>query len=270
VRLVPALTGIADTYRAERSFRGEGRESLQRALQAYDTAEYPDAADQATVLIQLGDWYLLTNQREEAVDSYTRAWQVLSEEGGAEIAAKQLGKPTRLRYDDPPPEVDTAVAAAREPLFVEVQFTVKPDGTVDDAVITESNASNSVKRQVRLAVQQARYRPGFEDGKPVPMQVRIRQKYYSQEAATARAEKAPQEPGASLPSEAVSPGEAGAATGTGEGVPAGATAPVDAGGTDAGATASPPEADSGETGTTGADAPAEPTAPAAEPEPETP
>jgi TonB family protein len=285
-RLVPALTGIADTYRMERTFRGEGRESLERALNVYETQEYPDEVDHGMALIQLGDWYLLTNHRDEAVATYTKAWQVLSQDGqGTEVAQKQLGKPVKLRYDDPPPEIDDLMPARNEPVFVEVLFTVGADGTVEDAVVVDSNASNGVKRQVRLAVQQARYRPGFEDGKATPMQVRIRQKYYSEAPATttAKAPEPPKEEKPKVPSEATTPGEAGDATQTGSGVPPSSAAPAttDQAGearTDApaesgagGGTATPAASESPQgTGTTGADAPAEPATPPAEPEPETP
>jgi TonB family protein len=294
LRLVPALTGIADTYRMERTFRGEGRESLERALNVYETTEFPDAVDHGMALIQLGDWYLLTNHREEAVANYAKAWQVLSEDGqGTEVAQKQLGKPVKLRYDDPPPEIDELMPTRNEPVFVEVLFTVTADGTVEDAAVVDSNASNSVKRQVRLAVQQARYRPAFEDGRPVATQVRIRQKYYSQAPTTTAsakgAEPAPKDPASKVPSEATTPGEAGAATDTGPGVPP-ATAPSTSGDAgDAGATSgdvpvTPAEITSGggdvtapveaqspeESGASGPDAEAEPPTPPTEPEPESP
>jgi TonB family protein len=202
-----------------------------------------------------------------------------------EVAQKQLGKPVKLRYDDPPPEIDDLMPARNEPVFVEVLFTVAADGTVEDAVVVESNASNGVKRQVRLAVQQARYRPGFEDGKPTPMQVRIRQKYYSAPPATttAKAPEATKEEKAKIPSEANTPGEAGDATKTGSGVPPPSAAPATTeetgeAGTDArtdngpGGDASAPAASQSPqgTGTTGADAAAESATPPAEPEPETP
>jgi len=187
VRLVPALTGVADTYRGERTLRNDGRESLERATQVYAASEDADKADYGASLIDLGDWYLLTNHTDEALTAYMQAWQLLSSDGTApEAAQKQLGRPTRLRYDersldqiDPP----TSPAGAVGPKYVKVTFTVTDDGTVDDAVVVSSNASSRVVRQVRLMVMQARYRPGFVDGKPSPMQVTLLQRFYEEGAA---------------------------------------------------------------------------------------
>jgi hypothetical protein len=70
---------------------------------------------------------------------------------------------------------------------VKITFTVSERGEIEDAVVVDTNASSRLVRQVRLAVMQARYRPGFVDGKPAPMRATIivRYKTGSMPAATA-------------------------------------------------------------------------------------
>jgi TonB family protein len=179
VRLVQALTGIADTLRGERALRDEGREALQRAVHVYEVAENPDAADYGASLIALGDWYLLTNDTEEAMDAYERAWELLVAAGGGstEAAEKQLGKPTRLRYSPAIPEFERVFDETNVDPYVVVEFDVTEKGAIEDAVVVESSAPNRVAREVRLAFLQAKYRPAFEDGKAVTRHVRVRQSY---------------------------------------------------------------------------------------------
>ena len=183
MQLVPALKGIADTYIEEDAFRDEGLESLERAVHVYETAEYPDVADHAQSLLALGDWYMREGEPDDAITCYGRAWQLLSDDGkNVEAAQKVLGRPTRLRnaYRVPALPVETAAAdeTCQEAPTVELEYTVIEDGSVADAVVVESNASNRIIRQVRQATLQARYRPGFVDGQPEPMRVRLRQIYY--------------------------------------------------------------------------------------------
>jgi hypothetical protein len=100
---VPALRGVAQTYVREGTFRGEGRDALERITQVYGASENTDKADHGRSLIDLGNWYLLTNHVDEALVAYSEAWQLLTEDTGTADQAKgRLGKPTRLRYDERP------------------------------------------------------------------------------------------------------------------------------------------------------------------------
>jgi hypothetical protein len=136
---------------------------------------------------------------------------------------------------------------------------------VADPVIVESDAPNRVLRQVRLSVLQAYYRPAFVEGNPTPMRVRLRQTYYYGENPTPAAGKKQSSPANDT--------EAGASDGQTDanenGTPAeeatstpdsaGSTAEGNAGSAEENATSEPAE-----------ETPADATAPAAEPLPETP
>jgi tetratricopeptide (TPR) repeat protein len=282
VRLVPALTGIADCYKYEHSMRDEGRESLERAVHVYETSEDADRTDHGASLIALGDWNLLSNEREEAVELYSRAWQLLSADGKDPAPAqKALGLPQRLRYEPPAPELDPDAMQTEtgETPFVEIEFTVTENGAIADPVIVNTNASNRVVRQVRLSILQARYRPGFTDGRATPMRVRLRQIYPGGYGATTIAAKGGKHEGKAKPAgvatgepsvetEAVTPagGSRSEVAPSSEALPPSAGAPAGEGVTSGGDLA--PTEDAGTTEPAFEEAPA--TAPPAEPEPETP
>jgi len=181
LRLVAPLSRIASTYEQDHDYRSEGREALERIVHLYAASD--SAAEQADAVIRLGDWQLVNNDRAEAIATYTSAWSMLvaMNGGSSSLAVAKLGRPSRVRYsfeDAPPSPTSPAVGlwpAATESYTV-VTFTVTPDGFVENVVVGETTNSARVTHIVRVAASTARYRPAFEDGKPVEAQVTLIQR----------------------------------------------------------------------------------------------
>lgn len=52
-------------------------------------------------------------------------------------------------------------------LFIELEFTVREDGSVTDIVISETNAPNKLIRTMKQALRKSRFRPRMQQGEPI-------------------------------------------------------------------------------------------------------
>lgn len=157
----------------------DGEEALKLAL-----AVLENRADQlslrAETLLDLGDWYQLGGDNQDAKRTYRDAWSAFSAPGGPGTAI--MSAPAQLYYKAPSSSVrrpDQDEDAVKE-RFVEVLFTVTPEGRVTDTRVSATDASESQERSVTTALRRARYRPRFVDGNPVATtDVRHRQVMYA-------------------------------------------------------------------------------------------
>lgn len=149
-----------------------------RALDATGGASKEGSAELLIeTLLQTGDWFLMKQQPSKALAYYQRAASMVPRENaGADTATATaapagpvLGFPLQIYYPTPslatrnlqrpPNEIDER--------FVQVEFTVRQDGSITDARITDKNATDRQISQTLEAIRAARYRPRFVDGKPV-------------------------------------------------------------------------------------------------------
>jgi tetratricopeptide (TPR) repeat protein len=195
-RLVIApLLGIARTYRLEalvgneeeaspyvdpfaaagpggfgdRSARGlnpDGEKALLLALQTTGKMQPVDHQARGTTLMELGDWYLSTDQTEKGFARYREAWKEFQQAG----STAPLDAPRQLAYRAP------ASSAARSPLAerenaeehtVEATFTVTRDGHTANAIANSTDATIAQQKIVLAAVKRARYAPRLLAGDPV-------------------------------------------------------------------------------------------------------
>lgn len=157
----------------------EGEEALELALAVLEGR--PDQISlRAETLLDLGDWYQLGGDNQDAKRTYRDAWTAFSAPGGPGTAL--MSAPAPLYYKAPSssvrrPDQDEDEVAER---FVEVLFTVTPEGRVTDARVFATDASESQERSVTTALRRSRYRPRFVDGNPVATtDVRHRQVMYA-------------------------------------------------------------------------------------------
>jgi len=122
----------------------------------------------------------LSGKTDEAISAYAQAWSMLvSMAGGSStLATARLGRPTRVKYSfEDAPAPPSAPSAPSMPNATEsytiVKFTVTASGAVDDVVVAETTTPPSMTHVVRVAASKARYRPAFEDGRPVASQVTL-------------------------------------------------------------------------------------------------
>jgi TonB family protein len=148
----------------------DGERGLLQAIKALDAHENRSAQTLIDTLLQTGDWFVFKQQFEKGLPYYKRAWETLAAQPDAQQPGDEpLGFPVQVYYQTP---VLATRNLARPPAeveerFVQVEFTVKADGTVKDARVTDSNGTPRQVSQTLDAVETSRYRPKFVDGAPV-------------------------------------------------------------------------------------------------------
>lgn len=195
VRLVEPLRGIARAYRLEYAYglnpadlllnRGgwmhsdaklqipytrldyTGEASLIRAVRILEKAPAEHQEKLVEALIDLGDWYLIGERRDEAIRLYKQAWKISSQIDGAttlfsgpEPVPFRSSLGVRLRR---PPKDRTDF----EQYWADLDYTVGRDGRVEEVQILESNAPRSTRWKLVDNLTNTRHRPRFENGQPV-------------------------------------------------------------------------------------------------------
>ncbi|HEX4974045.1 MAG TPA: energy transducer TonB [Steroidobacteraceae bacterium] len=149
------------------SLNREGEEALKRALRIVEAD--PEASPQTLIetLIQMGDWYQIKKLPREALPYYQRAWQhSRTAPSPSSSASTTLNVPVRVYY--PTPQiVGNAPAVHAQENYVQVEFTVAADGSVQDARIVDRDASDRYAQDIFDAVRASSFRPKFVDGQPV-------------------------------------------------------------------------------------------------------
>jgi len=195
VRLVEPLRGIARAYRLEYAYglnpadlllnRGgwmhsdaklqipytrldyTGEASLIRAVRILEKAPAEHQEKLVEALIDLGDWYLIGERRDEAIRLYKQAWEASSQIdsattlfSGPEPVPFRSSLGVRLRR---PPKDRTDF----EQYWADLDYTVGRDGRVQEVQVLESNAPRSTRWKLVDNLTNTRHRPRFENGQPV-------------------------------------------------------------------------------------------------------
>jgi TonB family protein len=162
---------IGSTLRSGRvSLNREGEEALKRALRIVEAD--PEASPQTRIetLLQMGDWYQIKKLPREALPYYQRAWQLSrSAPDPPSSAITTLNVPVRVYYPTPQIVSDVPAMHAEETRshYVQVEFTVAADGSVQDARIADHDTSDRYAQEIFDAVRASRFRPKFVDGQAV-------------------------------------------------------------------------------------------------------
>jgi TonB family protein len=152
------------------TFDQEGEEALKRALRIVEADPAASPQTRIETLIQMGDWYQIKKLPREALPYYQRAWQLSrTAPPPPSSASTTLSVPVRVYYPTPQIVSDAPAAHAKElqARYVQVEFTVAADGSVQDARIVERDANDRDAQEILDAVRAARFRPKFVDGQPV-------------------------------------------------------------------------------------------------------
>ena len=160
----------------------DGEAALQRALALLEMQPTPPTDRLIDVLLQNGDWHQIKQQPENALPFYRRAAALFDQHisrievpgthsGKTEVASipGPLGFPVRIYYPMPIQATRhlTLPADQVDETFVQVEFTVTRDGTVEDAKVTDRSGSERQASEALAAIEASRFRPRFADGEPV-------------------------------------------------------------------------------------------------------
>ncbi len=164
----PGVQPIAGMTAVRSKPREEGEKVLNHAMRVIrDNGHGANQQLHGDLLIDFGDWYLLGNDKAKARRMYHDAWHILSAPTGPGTAV--LEAPVQLAYIPPPTSWPNRGSdpLGRGEFFVELGFTVNPEGRVEDVVTLASEVAPGATRAVSDALKRARYRPRFVSGEPV-------------------------------------------------------------------------------------------------------
>lgn len=154
-----------------RYLHADGERALKRAIKTLDSHPNRPTALLYDTLLDLGDWYMIKGQSEEAMPHYRRATGLIDqvEPERAAAARAKVSFPVRLHYPVPSAATRNLYRPEEEieERVVHVAFTVNADGSVTDERVIEENASERHVSDTVSAVRAARYRPKFVNGEPV-------------------------------------------------------------------------------------------------------
>ena len=202
-RAIPALQGLAETYRMERfpPFYVDDRESpsllasrpggrfanydvplqinsfpvAERALQEVIRIRQKDAGTGPTpvseAILDLADWHLMWEHFRKAHTLYEHVYERFEKVGSID-AATYFAEPVLLHFaapkdPRPPPAGEREDQTAG---FVEVQFQVSANGSVRNMEVVASEPDGLMDFPVRRSLRSARYRPAMVDGKAAPFE----------------------------------------------------------------------------------------------------
>jgi len=196
VEAIPALRGIANSYRLERFppfYMAElenqpssviaseqlrhpvtvnnfpaGEAALQRVVRILRDEESTEALVLGRAVLDLADWYTLFDGASRAEPLYAHAWEVLQGVENLDVAS-YFADPELLYFPAPgnpsPPPAERR--GERTTGYVEVAFDVTDDGYVRDLNTVASEPDGLMDFRVRKSLRLARYRPMLVDGVPV-------------------------------------------------------------------------------------------------------
>lgn len=195
---IPALRGLAETYRMERfppfyasereapAFAASARPGMrtsafeapltfnnfpvaERALQQVIRIRRDDPAGGplpvSEAILDLADWHLLWERFNKAKTLYEYVFGVMQQLDSVD-AATYFAKPKLLHLPLPRnPKPPSGRGGVKEsPGFVEVAFRVSPTGGVQNMQVVASEPKGMMDFSVRRSLRNARYRPVLVDG----------------------------------------------------------------------------------------------------------
>ena len=193
LRRVPPLRGIARAFRLEASYPGveggdtgstfnsgtagspvfndasqqrRGESSLTDALGVIDANKPPNEQLRGEVLIDLGDWFLISNIMRRAFDCYADAWKALASVSNTRILESPrilANRPSISSVDRS--QLDPAEAVVK---VVKLQFKVDREGRIDEVTSPTTDVPENIVRNSAASMKRSRYAPRIENGVAVP------------------------------------------------------------------------------------------------------
>jgi TonB family protein len=148
----------------------DGEHALQRALRILEADPGASMPTLIETLIQMGDWRQIQQAPKEALPYYQRAWKLIQEAASLPSStATALNVPVRVYYPTPLFVVEGPKVSAEQMRsnYVQVEFTVAADGSVQDARIVDHDTREQYAQEIFDAVRAARFRPKFLEGQAV-------------------------------------------------------------------------------------------------------
>lgn len=160
-RVVPSLPHF--DRREIPDFHRFGRNSLRYAVKTLESEDQVDELELVAVLIDLADYYQITNNYPYSFPLYRRAWDLLT---NYPALREQTFNQPKLLYIGIPTISDNA--RYDKTGIVELKLTVNKHGKAIKRRTVEVSPRDDLREyQVRIAARYARFRPAFADRNPI-------------------------------------------------------------------------------------------------------
>lgn len=165
----PTMPGVAPSPMVPDGTTGgvpnpQGERALREALAVAEKQQPADDALLGAILVQLGDWYFVSQVEDRARRAWREGWQALARAGDASLIAA----PRQLRYRAPSSSVtrfkEEVSVLDYDEYAVAATFVVDASGKVNDVVIDPASAPERTRRSVETALKRALYAPRIENG----------------------------------------------------------------------------------------------------------
>jgi tetratricopeptide (TPR) repeat protein len=168
---------------APATIQSEGLRALERAVEIVDASPDAPPASVAAVRVQLGDLNQIRQAPDRALPHYQQAWRAAAgvTDGGRPLQQLLFGEPLLLYYVAPDGwnRYASRPAGEVERRNAELEVTVSAQGRVIQTKVTGDAGDPRLGQRAQRAAESARYRPRFEDGRPVETAgIRFLQPFY--------------------------------------------------------------------------------------------
>jgi TonB family protein len=163
-------------HRVLKILRSDGEHALRYAARLAETGTLTPER-RVAVLLQAGDWFQAKDHSRTARRYYASAQRWVKRTAGAE---DPLAAPVQVLFPVPSLALRSSLAreSATSERYVEVEFTVRPDGQVDGERVIASELGRSAADETLQALKAARFRPRMVEGTALETQgVRFRQRF---------------------------------------------------------------------------------------------
>ncbi len=152
-----------------------GKKAIDRMMSIYQHNPESKPTEATKARVELGDWYMLFNRPQSALEEYQSAYNEATSHSDSE-ALTLFDHPVALPAI---PNLETKVLDNNAPhAYVLVGFDVSKSGRAYNIEILEAHPedNNRIQNQVRQSLKAAKFRPRFENGEPVAT-AQLRQRY---------------------------------------------------------------------------------------------
>lgn len=145
-----------------------GKQAITKMIDIYQNTDQENPSELIEAHIQLGDWYMMFDRSNAAMDQYRHAYAKAGDTDDSQnLSERFFGKPRAL---PDMPLLETQAHNPNEPHdFVVVKFDVTPRGEARNVDILDARPQNHVgnRAMVRRNLKAAKFRPRIIEGKAV-------------------------------------------------------------------------------------------------------
>jgi hypothetical protein len=158
---------------------GEGEQALLKRAELFDRIQSATLNERIDSRLRLGDWYLISNDRIKAVNSYKKAYELAAETPEATSRLNFLfSKPRSLHFNLFYESERSPRNTQQKSEYVDFVFEVTGVGSTRKIEILDSDAVRIEDNNLREMMLAARYRPRMIDGELIATEgVTYRYKY---------------------------------------------------------------------------------------------